>query len=353
MGLLLLAAAFSTAVFTRMAAASTVVPAIYAFGDSTADVGNNNFLPGNQAKANFPHNGIDFPRSRPTGRFSNGYIGLDFMAKKLKFNKSPPAYLSISNDAQANRGVNFASGGSGIFDATGQNFSISLNHQIKYFKGITRRLRTRISGGAAYRFLSRSLFVFSTGNNDMIGFYVNFGLKNETQQQLFIGQLTGQFRNQLETLYDLGARKFVVFGSSLIGCIPILRLSVPGAKCVEDLNNLSQQFNKATQIVLRDLASTLKGFSYSFINTYDFISLVSSQPLKYGFTDIISACCGSGRLNAESECRPNSTYCSNRDEYFFWDQFHPTQATYRLIALTAYRGRRYASPVTIKQLVGL
>ncbi|CAA6675887.1 unnamed protein product [Spirodela intermedia] len=327
---LLLAAAFSTAVFTRMAAAFTVVPAIYAFGDSTADVGNNNFLPGNQAKANFPPNGIDFPRSRPTGRFSNGYIGLDFMAKKLKFNKSPPAYLSISNDAQAYRGVNFASGGSGIFDATGQNFSISLNQQIKYFKGITRRLRTRISGGAAYRFLSRSLFVFSTGNNDMIGFYVNFGLKNETQQQLFIGQLTGQFRNQLETLYDLGARKFVVFGSSLIGCIPILRLGVPGAKCVEDLNNLSQQFNKATQIVLRDLALHLER-----------LLLLLHQHLRFHlpwFTDIISACCGSGRLNAESECRPNSTYCSNRDEYFFWDQFHPTQASYELISLVGIVG---------------
>ncbi|CAA6656052.1 unnamed protein product [Spirodela intermedia] len=275
MGLLLLAAAFSAAVFTRMAAASTAVPAIYAFGDSLTDVGNNNFLPGNQAKANFPPYGIDVPRSRPTGRFSSGYNGVDFVAKKLKFNKSPPAYLSISNDAQAYRGVNFASGGSGIFDATGQNFSISLNQQIKYFKGITRRLRTRICGGTADRFLSRSLFFLFTGANDLF-----------TQQQLFIGQLTGQYRNQLETLYDLGARKFAVFGSSLIGCIPILRVSVPGGKCVEDLNDLAQQFNKATD----------------------------------RFTDIVSACCGSGRLNAESECRSNSTYCSNRGKYFFWDR---------------------------------
>ncbi|CAA6656056.1 unnamed protein product [Spirodela intermedia] len=324
MGLLLLAAAFSTAVFTRMAA-FTVVPAIYAFGDSTTD-------------ANFPPYGIDFRRSRPTGRYSNGYLVVDYMAKKLNFNKSPPAYLSISNDAQANRGVNFASGD------RGQNFSISLNQQIKYFKGITRRLRTRIGGRAAHCFLSKSLFVFSTGSNDMFRFYVNFGLKNETQQQLFIGQLTGQFRNQLETLYDLGARKFAVFGSSLIGCVPILRLGVPGAKCVEDLNNLSQQFNRATQIVLRDHASTLK------VSPIPSSTPTTSSPL---FTDIVSACCGSGRLNAESECRPNSTYCFNRDEYIYWDRVHPTQATYRLIALTAYRGRRYASPVTIKQLVGL
>ncbi|KAJ3684011.1 hypothetical protein LUZ61_013175 [Rhynchospora tenuis] len=55
------------------------VPAIYVFGDSTADVGNNNYLPGSIPKANFPHNGIDYPHSRPTGRFSNGYLGIDFI----------------------------------------------------------------------------------------------------------------------------------------------------------------------------------------------------------------------------------------------------------------------------------
>ena len=57
------------------------VPAIYVFGDSTADVGNNNYLQRSNAKANFPPNGIDFPFSRPTGRFSNGYNGIDFLGK--------------------------------------------------------------------------------------------------------------------------------------------------------------------------------------------------------------------------------------------------------------------------------
>ena len=55
------------------------VPAIYIFGDSTADVGNNNFLPQSQAKANFPPNGIDFVHGRATGRFSNGLTTADFL----------------------------------------------------------------------------------------------------------------------------------------------------------------------------------------------------------------------------------------------------------------------------------
>lgn len=55
------------------------VPAIFIFGDSTADVGNNNFLPHSQAKANFLPNGIDFEHSRPTGRFSNGLNTADLV----------------------------------------------------------------------------------------------------------------------------------------------------------------------------------------------------------------------------------------------------------------------------------
>lgn len=54
-------------------------PAIFIFGDSTADVGTNSFLTGRKARADFPHNGVDFPYSRATGRFSNGLNSADFL----------------------------------------------------------------------------------------------------------------------------------------------------------------------------------------------------------------------------------------------------------------------------------
>jgi hypothetical protein len=59
--------------------ANAEVPAVFVLGDSTADVGTNNFLPGFKARADFPPNGIDFPSSRPTGRFSNGFNSADFL----------------------------------------------------------------------------------------------------------------------------------------------------------------------------------------------------------------------------------------------------------------------------------
>jgi hypothetical protein len=56
-----------------------LVPAVYVFGDSTVDVGNNQYLTGNSA-LQLPY-GIDFPHSRPTGRFSNGYNVADFVGQ--------------------------------------------------------------------------------------------------------------------------------------------------------------------------------------------------------------------------------------------------------------------------------
>ncbi|KAM3316364.1 hypothetical protein ACQJBY_034465 [Aegilops geniculata] len=71
-----------------------LVPAMYVFGDSTLDVGNNNYLPGpNVPRANTPLNGVDFPGgARATGRFSNGYHVADFIGTYL----SHRSYMSIS-----------------------------------------------------------------------------------------------------------------------------------------------------------------------------------------------------------------------------------------------------------------
>jgi phospholipase/lecithinase/hemolysin len=72
-----LAAAATFLLAAAMAAASPV-PAIYVLGDSLADVGNNNHLP-TILRADFAHNGIDYPGGKATGRFSNGKNSVDFL----------------------------------------------------------------------------------------------------------------------------------------------------------------------------------------------------------------------------------------------------------------------------------
>ncbi|XP_057432936.1 GDSL esterase/lipase At5g22810-like [Lotus japonicus] len=101
-----------------------LVPALFIFGDSFVDVGNNNQLL-TVIKANFPPYGRDFENHNPTGRFSNGKLAIDFIAETIGFTSSPPAYLNL--DIKGNsllNGANFASAGSGLLDHTGRQHNI-------------------------------------------------------------------------------------------------------------------------------------------------------------------------------------------------------------------------------------
>ncbi|RHN75508.1 putative triacylglycerol lipase [Medicago truncatula] len=91
------------------------IPAIYVFGDSLVDSGNNNYLP-ILSNAKFPPYGIDFGGAKPTGRCTNGKTTVVYIAIHLGLPFVPP-YLGLSK-AQRNKittGINFASTGSGAF----------------------------------------------------------------------------------------------------------------------------------------------------------------------------------------------------------------------------------------------
>jgi hypothetical protein len=78
--LCLLVVSSSVQVSMVAAAAGARPPAMFVFGDSTLDVGNNNYLPGpGVPRANQPFYGIDFPGAVATGRFSNGYNIADYL----------------------------------------------------------------------------------------------------------------------------------------------------------------------------------------------------------------------------------------------------------------------------------
>lgn len=62
----------------RSSSSSSNVPALFVIGDSSVDSGTNNFL-GTLARADRLPYGRDFDTHRPTGRFSNGKIPVDFL----------------------------------------------------------------------------------------------------------------------------------------------------------------------------------------------------------------------------------------------------------------------------------
>jgi hypothetical protein len=98
------------------------VEGMFVFGSSLVDNGNNNFLNGSGVRADYLPYGVDFPLG-PSGRFSNGRNVIDALGELLGLpGLVPPFANPRTRRARAAllRGVNFASGGSGILDHTGQ-----------------------------------------------------------------------------------------------------------------------------------------------------------------------------------------------------------------------------------------
>ncbi|XP_059664167.1 GDSL esterase/lipase At5g55050-like [Cornus florida] len=310
------------------------VAAMYVFGDSLVDVGNNNYLKNSFDKANFPHNGIDYPGGKPTGRFSNGKNTADFLAEKVGLPTSPPPYLSLSNDSKAFvTGVSFASGGARILSATQVVFqeSISLTEQVDYYSVVYKGVVQQLGSAGALQHLSNSLFAIVIGSNDLLGhFSSKSNLPNTSTPP--VDQIILTLKEMLKRMHDLGARKFVVTGIGMIGCCPTQRYQnkTGVGECNEEANQWSLKYNEGLKPMLEGLKSELKDISYSYFDAYTAFLNFIQKPATYGFKEVQSACCGMGFLNAELPCIPTSSYCSNRSDHLFWDLYHPTEAAARI-----------------------
>ncbi|XP_057758372.1 GDSL esterase/lipase At2g03980-like isoform X3 [Arachis stenosperma] len=103
--------------FATKSEESKQIPALYVFGDSLVDSGNNHYVPGEDPQNYFPY-GIDF--GTPTGRCTNGKTVADFLAIYLGL-PFAPAYLGLSRSKRkriVTTGINYASAGSGILPDT-------------------------------------------------------------------------------------------------------------------------------------------------------------------------------------------------------------------------------------------
>ncbi|KAJ8764521.1 hypothetical protein K2173_006261 [Erythroxylum novogranatense] len=343
-------------------AGTKTVPAVFIFGDSTFDVGTNNFLNESTAKSNFPYNGIDYAFSIPTGRFSNGYNTADEIVRLLGFAISPPPFLSLVSHYSTFRqrillGVNFASGGSGIFSSTGLGFGkvVSLAEQIQQFSTVHGNISEMLSPNATSRIFSQSLFLISTGSNDMFEFSAaTLNRTTNVTASEFLQSLLSNYTNHLQNLYDLGARKFAIVSVPPIGCCPSPRAVLKSDVCIKEMNDLAVAFFVNIQALLKSWSSQFPGVTYSLANSYQMTSDVMENPLVFGMKEVKNACCGKGTFNGELPCdsRIDPTLCSNRREYLFWDLFHPTAAVSRLAALSMFGGSsRYVTPMNISQLV--
>lgn len=347
--------------------------AIFVFGDSLVDVGNNNYIPLTVGKSNYFPYGMDFPGGiSPTGRFTNGRTVVDIIGEELGLKHYIPPYLDPTTVGDVVlRGVNYASGGAGTLNDTSAFLGgrINMDAQLDNFANTRNYIISNANVGDSWTsassssktLLERALFIVVMGSNDFIGNYFSPVPFVPTQKsmplEMFVESLISRFRLQLTRLYEMGARKFAVANVGPVGCTPLERALNPsyttGGSCISFIDNAVILFNKKLKSLLKDLNSNLVGSKLLYADVYSILSHLIINYQSYGFENYSSPCCKilPRALRGLLPCSPTSIVCSNRSKYVFWDMAHPTDATNVIIAKKLLYGDcKDIYPMNIRQL---
>ncbi|XP_010552194.1 PREDICTED: GDSL esterase/lipase 5 isoform X2 [Tarenaya hassleriana] len=298
------------------------VTALFIFGDSFLDAGNNNYINTTTFdQANFRPYGETF-FGFPTGRFSDGRLISDFIAEYAKLPLIPP-FLKPGISKENVYGVNFASAGAGALVETFKGSVISLKTQLDHYKKVEKMWRRRYGKEEAKKRISRAVHL---------------------------------------EIYKIGGRKFGVLNVPDLGCLPVMRVLKPekDGSCIGEASSLATMHNKALSKLLFQLEEQLKGFKFSSLDMNSSLGLRMRYPSRFGFKEGEGACCGAGEYRGVFSCGGKRLVkefelCENPNDYVFWDSIHFTEKTYEQIATLFWDGEREANslavgPYSIKKL---
>ncbi|XAR48117.1 Alpha-L-fucosidase [Bertholletia excelsa] len=332
-------------------------PAMFNFGDSNSDTGS--------VSAAFnrfePPNGRTF-FGKPSGRYSDGRLIIDFMAEKLGLPYLSP-YLDAVGAIEATfrHGTNFAASGATIRPVIFMSpFPLSIQiSQFAQLKARTIELYNQAERSNAKSFLprpedfSKALYTVDIGQNDLhAGLISN---KTEEQVQASIPSILYQFAEAVENLYQQGARAFWIHNTGPIGCLPFFVMKLPPKSsntdrigCIKSYNAVAQEFNKQLKQLLSQLRTKFQNASLTYIDIYSAKYSLISEAKEHGFVHPFGYCCGHhGDHHNELDCgkmvivngvESVGPSCSNPCEYISWDGVHLTEAANHWVGLRVLDG---------------
>ncbi|KAK6917044.1 GDSL lipase/esterase [Dillenia turbinata] len=307
--------------------------ALYTFGDS-------NMAPqsASSGKSHMPY-GIDLPYHLYHVGFSNGLSISDFLDDLLGFKPGIP-YLEADDATKMNgseSGFNYAYGSATIRPPRGPTTGLSMEmaRQVNLFEEtLYRYIETTVENKTLY--LSLALFAVSIGNNDLMHL-VPRADHNETKFDLYLDHLMGNLTVQFKRLYELGARRFLVFNIGPLGCYPIwlTTTSDSKAKCNEDINRLVSLYNGKLADKMDYLNCELSSSTFTIANTYKLVHEIINTR-KYGFSDVTNSCCPV--QSPGGFCVHMGVPCLDRKKTLFWDKLHLTEAANKILVTKCYSG---------------
>ncbi|THG08549.1 GDSL esterase/lipase At5g08460 [Camellia sinensis] len=325
------------------ATSSLPVPALFVIGDSSVDCGTNNFL-GTLARADRLPYGRDFDTHQPTGRFCNGRIPVDYLAKRLGL-PFVPSYLGQTGSVEDMiHGVNYASAGAGIIFSSGSELGqhISFTQQIQQVTDTIQQFTLNMGEDAATKLISNSVFYISIGTND----YIHYYLRNVSNvQSLYLPWSFNQFlattvKQEIKNLYTANVRKVVVMGLPPIGCAPYYLWSYQSenGECVQMINDMILELNFVLRYIVEELSQELIDADIIFCDVFEASMDIIKNNDRYGFNVTTDACCGLGKYKGWIMCISPEMACSNASNHLWWDQFHPTDAVNAILADNVWSG---------------
>ncbi len=259
------------------------------FGDSLSDIGNDLSITFGSAPG---------APGYYQGRFSNGPIWVDQLAKRLNLAAPKPS---------ASKGNDYAYGG--VTTGTG---STVLNPN-GFIKIRAPNIETQVTNWAKDNTATNSqLFTLLGGGNDF--FAVIDGSSKVTAQSV-----ADNLRDSIQALYDDKARNVIIGNLPDLGLIPRYLKTAKQAQATK----LTADFNTALTNDLDALVKKDAGLNLYRLDLYDQFNSVIKNPKAYGLTNVTDAAytgdtdyAGKGKVVA-----------ADPSKYLFWDSVHPTTVT--------------------------
>ncbi|XP_066390637.1 GDSL esterase/lipase EXL3-like isoform X2 [Miscanthus floridulus] len=312
------------------------VPAILVFGDSIVDTGNNNAVL-TLTKSNFRPYGKDLNGGVPTGRFSNGRVPTDFIASRLGLKDLVPAYLGTDlTDDDLCTGVSFASGGTGYDPLTSTLVAVlPMQEELNMFAEYKEKLAGVVGDEAAAGIVADSLFLVCAGTDDIANNYYLAPVRPlQYDISAYVDFLVQQACDFMRQLYQQGARRIAILGMPPVGCVPSQRTLAGGLArdCDPARNHAAQLYNSRLKEEIAQLQEELQCQKIGYVDIYDILQDMITNPCKYGFEVSTRGCCGTGEFEVSLLCNQvTAATCPDDRKYVFWDSFHPTERAYEII----------------------
>ncbi|KAK7850501.1 gdsl esterase/lipase exl3 [Quercus suber] len=188
---------------------------------------------------------------------------------------------------------------------------LDFEQYIGKLKGIVGEERTNF-------ILAKSVAFVVAGSNDIANAYYLSGIR----------------KAKYDELYGVGARRICVLSVPPLGCLPSQRTLVGGSEeeCAKEPNQASQVFNDKLSRELGYLNNNLPNAKVVYIDVYNPLLDIITNPKKYGFEVANKGCCGTGSIEASILCNKLTAFtCTDDSKYVLFDSYHPTEKTYQII----------------------